>query len=317
MFACIKLSFGQTYYPLVDNNEKVWKILLCSNSDTSIFSIDSDTLTIINSKLYKSYIDYRKTHNQSGWSNTSIFSHIYLREDSCKKIYRCSDNNCTNGCEYDSIYEYLLYDFSLEVHDTFPAFYCEACYTGYTGPAVLNWLVISKDSIYVQNSYRKRIILQRIGYNSDIDIWIEGIGSVKYGLIYPCRPLGLVSVISQHTCYFENGDMLYRNPNLLIDSLTMTYFSDSCLTPLTIPYQSTDNSKVYINDGILYVKLLSNKKQVISIYNSLGQTILTQTIQENMQINLKSKGIKNEILFYKITNGIEPIKTGKLILLNN
>jgi hypothetical protein len=108
--------------------------------------------------------------------------------------------------------------------------------------------------------------------------------------------------------------MLYRNTNLLIDSLTLTYFSDSCLTPLKIPYQRIDNNRVYVNEGILYVKLLSDKKHIISIYNILGQTILTQTIQENMQINLKSKGIKNEILFYKVTNSTGLVETGKLFL---
>jgi len=33
-----------------------------------------------------------------------------------------------------------------------------------------------------------------------------------------------------------------------------------------------------------------------------------------MQINLKSKGIKNEILFYKVTNSTGLVETGKLFL---
>lgn len=56
------------------------------------------------------------------------------------------------------------------------------------------------------------------------------------------------------------------------------------------------------------------KDYIISLYNILGKYVLTQPVQGKMQINLKNKGIKDELLFYRMTDEKRILKTGKLCL---
>ena len=86
--------------------------------------------------------------------------HIYFKPDTTDQIY---SNNCYT--ENQTSDEFVLYNFDLEIGDTF-----------YINPFSYYEVVLDIDSILVDSSYRKRFLMyDQLGG----DIWIEGIGSEK------------------------------------------------------------------------------------------------------------------------------------------
>lgn len=100
--------------------------------------------------------------------------------------------------------EYLLYDFTKQIgdtirHDSYGGFYS---------------VILDIDSIQIGETYRKRYEVDNHWYYQNPDYIIEGIGSVKNGL------LGHISDIPtcgshywEHICFRENGIVKYLNPS--------------------------------------------------------------------------------------------------------
>lgn len=99
-------------------------------------------------------------------------AHYYLREQN--KIIYFRNNNDT--------LERLLYDFNLGLNDT--AWLCNSnCIPD-------SFVVSSKDSILTLTGYRNRLTLNSLSWGGGIYQmqWVEGIGDIVNGLIYPDVP---------------------------------------------------------------------------------------------------------------------------------
>lgn len=90
--------------------------------------------------------------------------------------------------------EILLYDFNVKVGD-----YVQFGY--YYGS------VQSIDSIRIGDSYRKR-------YNTGSDLIVEGIGSIKQGLLGSVTSIPMCgpNINWEYICFSRNGETLYKNP---------------------------------------------------------------------------------------------------------
>ena len=187
LLLCLPLvTLAQSYDALVDDT-KMWSTrydqLTCPQGLFSrYFRIGDDTLagSVACKKLE---IASDSLHMQ--WSSEGL---IY--ESNRKVFYRYFDY------AVDSVW-YPLYDFSLQVGDTF----------------VLNqWISLvtdSIDSVYIAGKYRDRYFMQYMG--SPAEVWIEGMGCLN-GLM-EAGSSALVGTISQLLCYYEAEVLLYNNPD--------------------------------------------------------------------------------------------------------
>ena len=189
LFTCSSL-FAQNYYSLVDSN-KTWtekEFVAMQQLNLHVYQTTNDT--IINSVSYYKLMHYDDT---SG-TNPSLYG--YLRENSNKEVYL---KLASNGVEK------LIYSFDINVNDTviiedhFPPF-----------DSICSVVVDSLDSIYIGNNYRKRYYLSN-AFNLGLDdVWVEGIGSIKYGLTHP--GYAYVGAMYDLLCYKENDTLKYMNP---------------------------------------------------------------------------------------------------------
>jgi hypothetical protein len=314
----VNIVNGQTYHPLIENNDKIWEVYSDNDALGNPYLFYTDSIkfisdTIIGTKNYKKCIDSNKNHNQyTGWHFSQDTS--YLREDSSKKVFLWEANG-----------EYMLYNFSLQINDYFITYNDR---TDTTNSVSNYWQVTNIDSIIIGSEYRKRFTLScmKVIYQSgdtmwgplNTDIWIEGIGST-YGLFDRVYPGTTGWDGESLSCFFEDGILIYNSDIYNnMHPITQSFFSGDCLSTITnITTSSYPNNSISFINGYLFLNLPDNKKYIVSIYNSIGQNILTKEIEGNTSIDLNNKGINNDILFYKLKSDNEFIKTGKIILLKN
>jgi hypothetical protein len=137
--------------------------------------------------------------------------------------------------------------------------------------------VIEVDSVLIGDEYRKKMIVTgRNQYHHPRDYWIEGIGSVRNGLIGHIYTMPTCGYFYwEHLCYEENGEVMYLNP-----SFSNCYPSD--LVSSTLPEKSPAGINIYPNPvtAELHIDCLSyNAERIkVRIINPLGQTIIEQNL---------------------------------------
>ena len=315
MILIVKIVIGQTYIPLIDNTNKIWKIYSGNDAmgDPYSFYLDSiifNSDTLIGTNIYKKIIDFHTNYNMYyGWTYNQTSYH--LREDSLKRVYQYEVNG-----------DYLLYDFTLQLSDTFIT-YTDRSDT--TNSIANYWQITSVDSLLVDGVYRKRFSFSCIKVlfpDGDslwgllgTDIWIEGIGSI-YGLYDRTNP-GTTGWDGEYlACYYENENLIY-NTNIFnqINPITQSFFTSDCFTTITNTTTSKINhDKIYFDNGYLFIYTDYNEESKIYVYNTLGKCLLTKNFRGNAVVNLKNN--EDGALLYKITKGNDLIKTGKIILIN-
>ena len=164
-----------------------------------------------------------------------------LREDN-KKIYYFPK---------DSIQEYLLYDFDVQVGDTVINLYSE-----WNGPYENDTLIIE----YIDNGY-----YQLLGLGYHIIIY-EGIGSVE-GPIQKAYE-GSVSGGDVLRCFSDSAGMVYNNNGPCLTGVLETAI-------ITMPdiYPTPTNNVLYFKG--------SHNFQTVKIINASGNIVLTQAINSN------------------------------------
>ena len=187
---------SQEYVPFPTENAS-WHIALrngCFSDDTVMVRYHLHGDTTINGVLYNTlFLEEGDTLNPQ----TTIVGG--LREEN-KKIYY-------QGKDFLSFYQLddiLLYDFTKQTGDTIV----------HSEYAPFRTVILDIDSVFVGHKYRKRYKVDNNLFFHNPDYIIEGIGSVKNGL------LGHVTAILEcndhyweHVCYHENEKLLYLNPS--------------------------------------------------------------------------------------------------------
>ncbi len=237
--------------------------------------------TIIDNKRYT------KVYEQYCYSATECSDNLRyfaaIREDTTAEKLYC--------LHVDDGEERLIADFDVKAGD-------EIMVASYWGYELMDdiWYtqveIESVDSVLIQNQYRKRInVCDRYPGNVK-DSWIEGIGSIGYGLLFPFAP-GIPDARDAPVfiCFQENDRLIYRNPNF-----------ESCYAKdmgVNIPANTYSNYAIFptlVNDR-LFVNM-PNSIGSYSMFNYQGQWVKSGSLPvEFIDISDLQLGIY-QIIFY-------------------
>ena len=207
--------------------------------------------TIIDNKRYT------KVYQQYCYSETECEDNFYyyaaVREDTIgMKIYGlfpCADSPYTNCSEK------LLADFDVEVGDRIMVY--SQWFTSQL-PAIVE----SVDFVEINGEYRKRINIKdeyQFFPDSPRDIWIEGIGSVIYGLFFP-NPEVVIDAEDPPAflCLHIDDFLIYQNPFYNTCYFKLEGYCDGywcCVSDCTALGGTQNNCELYcappINDKII------------------------------------------------------------------
>jgi hypothetical protein len=273
------VSKAQTYFPLVENN-KMWNYKT-NYYNPYLFTSHSVKLegdTIINSKNHKK-VWYCNDEYYFDWHQSG-----FIREDiKTKKVY-----------VFQGLEEELLYDFSLQLNDTFKTSY-DCIQT-----------VFKIDSIKINDKFRKRLWLSIWG-NQDTttywgyELWIEGIGSNK-GFPTVC-PSALVGSWDELLCFHEYYKIVYENP-----IYNSCYMNNTGTTEIEKP-----EIEIFYADKFLNINFDEKAEYKLVIYDILGNTIFSKQIQSSEKINLEKFNLKQGIYIYTLLNKEKILKKNKII----
>lgn len=247
--------YGQTYTPFIDTNS-VWRehrISTCSHGSSYLHKIEWDEElylhgdTIIGnnySKLYMKGSKWEYEYNMGPNIDDTTYYCDYLigglREDSLKQVYF----KPINGSEK------LLYNFNLSVGDsiyywsynTLPNFYIH---------------VVSIDSVYILNKYRKRFNFDKEGS------LIEGIG-MEFGLLGNDNwSPSYVCLLDRLKAYFYNNTIAYFTPNII-------YYPQDSATTL-INCNTVDIIKISENKSVVVFPNPFNESTTILFDNNMNE----------------------------------------------
>jgi len=287
----MQLASGQEYVPLLGEN-KQWNVMDASGfgwvvTKTYMYKTTGKD-TIIESKLYSIIEKYDSLSNH--------ISYVFAREDSDGNFFARIWSPFNTDIE-----DVLLYDFSLEVGDTFSLH------------NNIDFVVVSIDSITLSNNERRKIWnfeaanwTDKCNYYPDYDDrWIEGIGSIN-GIFSP----GCVSYTDylRLLCFYDNNNILYQHSideNCFVSSVGINedsldvqiqIYPNPASNHITIettanqhlPYQL----EIFdITGRIVHSEVLSESKTLINI-NMLHSGMYFAKIQQGSHVQLK-KFIKN------------------------
>jgi hypothetical protein len=233
---------------------------------TKHFGLSGDT--VIDLQTYSRL--YGINHNSSTYVNVDSFvldSASYIggiREDSSKKVY---------FFPRDSASEYVLYDFALQVGDTF---YMTIPWSPYQALTIVS----SIDSVLVVGGYRRHWTL-----DNGVE-WIEGIGNTIgwFNLML----IGTFQDIL--SCFRQNGEMVYQS---------LPYCSCTPVWWDAIENISEENLKLNPNpvSNTLNVQMMRSDNSKISIYNSFGQKVYDKRFSNQDQISLDVSFLPNGLYF--------------------
>lgn len=288
------VSFAQEYVSFPTENAS-WHVLYSGTchegpSDTVVFKFTIQGDTLVDETAYRALF---LSIGDSSKQVTIAFGAI--REED-KKIYY-TGNTMLGLNTYEIV---LLYDFTKQIGDTIR-------HDSYDESEKYS-VVLNIDSVLIGEKYRKRFMVDNNWYYHNPDTIIEGIGSVKNGLI------GHISDITtcghhywEHICFKQNNEVLYQNPNY-----------DSC-EPI---FKKNSFEQIPVSQIKIYPNPLSKGEtvtfenidfEVLEIYNPQGVCIERYKIDCVNKYELNTNGFLPGIYIYKLsTNGI-PL-CGKLVV---
>ncbi len=301
LFVVSLVSHAQfnVYHPFPDSNA-YW------GEENKVFPGTGNVLDI-NEFGYKLYGDtvingliYHKLYQVGGFSGTSqgggtlYHSMGYygaIREDTMRHIYFLS----SSAGNKDS----LLYDFNLKVGDTLRQYNSPGLFSN--GNSNEANYVYQIDSVLIEGSIRRQFVIASNFGNNQIyqvaDI-IEGIGSTT-GLVEPIDlPFEYSSAL---ICFRQNGYTVISGSS---------YFAqDTCIVYGPLGVNNITNAPpmfiIYPNPANTSVELtfqLQNKNSVLSLYNTMGQLVKTQTINGNEKsITEDVSALPNGIYYYTLS----------------
>ena len=223
-----------------------------------------------------------------------------LYGDNWSKLFRRNLQGEANYCgaikDSDGIVEIklpeeekrLLYDFTLEVGDTFPYSPFFYGYDDY-GEETYSMMVVERvDTVQLLNGESRREIVSNMVtsgiYEEVQERWIEGLGSI-HGPLFPLNPKLLAVEVNEEftlVCFSENDELLYHNPRFA-----------SCLTTTNVvDNDETDQFvKIYPNPARNFIVICSEYSahiKHITIYDSTG-TIIIQS-SNTLKIDISGLG---------------------------
>lgn len=249
-FSCVNIYSQYVPFPL---DSIGWKIDLKCWSNGESFPCGSDYIlmngdTVINNKVYKK-LDY--------YTYTYLGYYGFLREES--KVISFIPNQEFSSYSYYDTSEYILYDFNLEVGDTF-----------YLGLSELYSTVYDIDSVQLNNGeWRRRILLTEVtSYICYLMEWVEGAGNLNGHPFYN-NVISCLDHFPNFSCYHVNQDTLYGDCTPTVSSNEVKEIQKLKLYPNPV------HQELIIDNDLQLGKLR------YSIYSNSGKKIIDNELMTN------------------------------------
>jgi len=250
------VTFSQEYFPLVKESA-VWNV---TNVNFATDSWDSDTYntssyrifgdTTINTIIYKKLWTVNCFDVNFVEANSNYFGAI---READKKVYLFKDDE-----------EYNIYDFSLEIGQTFS-------YYSFFSYETLELQVESIETILINGENRNKInFIINSAYAGWVKSWIEGIGS-EAGLFDYAFNYGNFDVYLN--CYKENETLIYSE------------FGDDCcigLTDIETPLIEAEILNVFPNPATQVLNIKGSDITEIQIIDINGNIIYKQELNNEI-----------------------------------
>ena len=233
-------------------------------TSTELTRVTGDT--IINDTVYNKLYSTRDTLG----TNWKLRNEL-LREDAIGRVYTR---------EIESGQEHLLFDFSLQLNDTF------SIYLGrFATPDNECLAIVSNiDSTTINNGEKRKRIHFNIIWNGSLaqgPVWIEGVGSTIGGLfgdIWYCVP----DIVLGLNCFYDNNEILFpESPS-------------SCFIDISVAVQNLlpRDISIYPNpmSDLLYIKHGSTQLKSISIVNLFGVLVYERPYTESVDVSQLANG---------------------------
>jgi hypothetical protein len=265
--ACLfSLASGQTnVYNPFPIDSAYWSVAHGGSFDGCYYTIHYGMLgdTLIEGNSYSKI--WQNTDSVFNPSNATYFA--ALREDSTKKVFVRT---------YFDTTDVLLYDFSLEVGDTFCfEFFSGNCHT-----------VQAIDSILIGNSFRRVIHIP----DSEPQQWIEGIGNI-YGLF---DNMVTGSIYNELLCFQQNNSLLYFSfgPGCYCDNHIGISENISMFSSTVFPNPATNSATIDFENP-------TNANFGLQVFDITGRTVIEQNIKTN-RTQLNTQNLPPGIYQYRL-----------------
>lgn len=260
--------FSQSYRPIIDGKSKEWQVTSCFfGCITDAYNIVGDTN--INGKDYTFLDRYHYSKN------------FFLREDSTnRKVYL----KLRDTVSYPS--EYLLYDFSLQVGDTFHVYNPLSPYPNDGGNYVLD-SIIKRVLISDSSRYFYLHAVDSTVSNATHSIWVEGVGSLSL-INTPGAPPN-INGIGQLSCFFSDYQLTLQN----LDSITQ------CVPQIASIHTMEKvelNVETMIQGDRIRIFNKEDENLEINMIDYLGRTIAKLRLKPNQKGDMDLSHIKNKAI---------------------
>lgn len=273
-----------------------------SSNKWRVVESDWGTNTIINYSFRNTIVSFGGFDYQLLVSNQH--DSILIRTDSNKqKVYAKVYNGNIQGAgrQFLDTNEHLLYDFSLQVGDTFKyktfAHYVSKIDSTQIG-SVWHKVFTLNDTSSQPRSFFKMYTV------------IEGIGCTR-GLIYPLGPADFEGSLML-SCFKTNQSQPVANPKI-------DFFDNSASCYLNIEQQNTTQKeiKLYPQPATSVAKIQLPtviQSGSVAVYNQLGQVVISNPISNTELLEIHNPGNWQGLYYYKLIDNTENIiYSGKLV----
>jgi len=307
-------SPAQTYTPFPDSNA-VWNVL-----ETISYYTDSAKYNTVHYALFGDTVINATSYSKLFYNDGVIDSTILLASTNTKYHGALRQEILAKKIFFlpkDSVEEILLYDFNLNIGDTFFIPIQQFSWTNIL-------LCMYKDSILINNLYRKTYHMWH-PLSLTWSKWIEGIGSNK-GLLYDFN-----NIEANHKllCFYANDTLTYR-----LDSNTdfpsapyYNYFYyygcyyDSTLTITTslINLKENNDAEIYPNPltqstTISIPESFQLNNIIIAVFDLQGRKIKEFQNISSHQINLYRADFRSGGVYFVHMKSDAYLKTFKLVV---
>jgi len=196
-------------------------------------------------------------------------------------------------------YEYLLYDFNLNIGDSIMVD-CDLPDTMFQ-----KMIVASIDSILlIDMTYRRKFNFV------NGESWIEGIGS-EFGLLTPGLSCTTCICGNQLVCSRENDTLLYLNESLVPCFINTSNNEIINNSQQLIIYPNPFSSQMTVQSNQVL------KAATLTIYNTFGQQVKQIKNISGQSITLHRDNLPSGIFFLQLTQDNEILTTDKIIITDN
>ncbi len=196
----------------------------------------------------------------------------------------------------DNAPEYLLYDYSLQVGDSFQ---------GDWG----TFVVTSRTSEFTLGEPRTKIEMEDIN-SGHIDIWIKGLGSIVSGYLTPGMPENIPDAGATFSCYYDTQSMQTYFGNDDPAFCELDAVDIACPSVSTNPALEDFQMKVYPNPSIGEVTISFDTAGELNydIINSLGQRLLRGKVYSGSVLDLSHLESGLYYMEFSDNTGLKTIK---------